>query len=222
MRILVLEDETRIAEQIEKALVTAAYSVDRCCCIEDAVLLTKTEVFDAIIADRMLPDGDAIQFVASLRSKGSDIPILMLTARDAIEDRIDGLESGADDYLIKPFALSELVARMRALLRRPGSAFGKLETVGQLTFDYNARTATVNGVPLPLPRHELLVLENLIRNRGHVVTKEDLLDKVYGLEIPESNTIPVHIHNLRRKFKQLNAGLEVHTFRGLGYMLESL
>ncbi|KZL15192.1 response regulator transcription factor [Pseudovibrio sp. Ad37] len=222
MRILVVEDERRIAQQIEKALVAAAFSVDQCGCVEDAQMLMKSEMFDALIADRMLPDGDAIEFVSSIRKEGNDLSILMLTARDAIEDRIDGLEAGADDYLVKPFAMSELVARMRALLRRPGSVFGKTETVGSLSYNFKSRTATVNAVALPLPRHELLVLESLISNRGHVVTKDDLLNKVYGLEIPESNTIPVHVHNLRRKFKQLDAGLEIHTYRGLGYMLDSL
>ncbi|WP_342585863.1 response regulator transcription factor [Pseudovibrio sp. Ad5] len=111
--------------------------------------------------------------ISSLREEGSDLPILMPTAHDAIEDRIDGLEAGADDYLIKPFAMSELVARMRALLRRSGSVFGKTETVGSLSYNVKSRTTTVNAVALPLLRHELLVLESLISSRGHVVTKDD-------------------------------------------------
>ncbi|WP_108818357.1 response regulator transcription factor [Pseudovibrio sp. Alg231-02] len=135
MRIVVLEDERGIAQQIEKALVAAAFSVDQRGCVEDARMLMNSEMFDVLIADRMLPDGDAI------------------------EDRIDGLEAGADDYLIKRFAMSGLVARMRALLRRPGSVFGKTETVGSLSYNFKSRTTTVNAVALPLPRHELLVLE---------------------------------------------------------------
>ncbi|KZK94507.1 MULTISPECIES: response regulator transcription factor [unclassified Pseudovibrio] len=119
----------------------------------------------------MLQDGDAIEIVSFLREEGSDLPILMLTARDTIEDRIDGLEAGADDYLIKRFAMSGLVARMRALLRRPSSVSGKTEAVGSLSYNFKSRTSTVNAVALP--RRELLVLESLISNRGHVVTKDD-------------------------------------------------
>ncbi|KZK79383.1 Transcriptional activator protein CopR [Pseudovibrio sp. W64] len=159
MRILVLEDERGIAQQIEKALVVAAFSVDQRGRVEDAQMLMNSEMFDALIADRMLPDGDAIEIVSSLREEDNDLPILMPTAHDAIEDRIDGLEAGADDYLIKRFAMSGLVARMRALLRRPSSVFGKTEPVGSLSYNFKSRTSTVNAVVLPLPRHEVLVLE---------------------------------------------------------------
>jgi DNA-binding response OmpR family regulator len=143
----------------------------------------------------------------------------VLTARDAVEDRVAGLETGADDYLIKPFAMAELVARVRALMRRPGSVFGRTETIGNLAFDFAARSATVAGRPLPLPRHELAVLEQLVLATGRVVTKETLIDKVYGLEEPESNAIPVHIHHLRRRLEEAGSTVRIHTFRGLGYML---
>ena len=220
MRILNVEDEQRISQQISKALSKTGFTVDTCESIEDAQALTWTETYNAMIVDRLLPDGDGIEFVRDIRRRGLDLPVLFLTARDTIEDRIVGLDSGADDYLVKPFAMSELVARMRALLRRPGSVFGRTETVGELCYSFHTRVATVGGVPLPLPRHELLVLENLVRNRSHVVTKAELLDNVYGLDVPDSNTIPVHIYNLRRKLKSMNGGVEIHTFRGLGYMLD--
>jgi DNA-binding response OmpR family regulator len=143
----------------------------------------------------------------------------MLTARDAIEDRVSGLEAGADDYLIKPFAMTELVARVRALVRRPGAVFGRVESIGNLAFDFATRTAAVAGRSLPLPRHELAVLEQLVLSASRVVTKETLIDKVYGLEEPESNAIPVHIHHLRRRLEEVGSTVRIHTFRGLGYML---
>ena len=219
MRVLVVEDEERLARLTADALVRAGFAVDSCRRLADASALAAAEQFDAIVADRTLPDGDAVDLVAGLRRAGRDIPILMLTARDAVEDRVAGLEAGADDYLIKPFAMAELVARVRALVRRPGSVFGRIETIGNLAFDLAARTASVDGQPLPLPRHELAVLEQLVLATGRVVTKEALIDKVYGLEEPESNAIPVHIHHLRRRLEEARSTARIHTFRGLGYML---
>jgi DNA-binding response OmpR family regulator len=219
MRVLVIEDEARLARLVAEALVKAGFASDTCGGIADARILVAAENFDALIVDRTLPDGDALDLVASLRREGRDIPILILTARDTVEDRVAGLEAGADDYLIKPFAMAELVARVRALVRRPGSVFGRVETIGNLAFDFAARTAAVAGRSLPLPRHELAVLEQLVLAAGRVVTKETLIDKVYGLEEPESNAIPVHIHHLRRRLEDVEATVSIHTFRGLGYML---
>jgi DNA-binding response OmpR family regulator len=219
MRVLVIEDEARLARLLADALVKAGFAADTCGRLADASALLATENFDALIADRTLPDGDALELIARLRQEGSDTPILMLTARDAVEDRVAGLETGADDYLIKPFAMAELVARVRALMRRPGSVFGRTETIGNLAFDFAARSATVAGRPLPLPRHELAVLEQLVLATGRVVAKETLIDKVYGLEEPESNAIPVHIHHLRRRLEEAGSTVRIHTFRGLGYML---
>jgi DNA-binding response OmpR family regulator len=219
MRVLVIEDEARLARLLADALVKAGFAADTCGRLADASALLATENFDALIADRTLPDGDALELIARLRQEGSDTPILVLTARDAVEDRVAGLETGADDYLIKPFAMAELVARVRALMRRPGSVFGRTETIGNLAFDFAARSATVAGRPLPLPRHELAVLEQLVLATGRVVAKETLIDKVYGLEEPESNAIPVHIHHLRRRLEEAGSTVRIHTFRGLGYML---
>jgi DNA-binding response OmpR family regulator len=219
MRVLIIEDEARIAQLVADALVKAGFAVDTCGRLADASALVADENFDALVADRILPDGDALGLVARLRREGRDLPILILTARDAVEDRVGGLNAGADDYLIKPFATAELVARMRALVRRPGSVFGRVETIGNLAFDFAARAAAVAGTPLPLPRHELTVLEQLVFAAGRVVTKEALIDKVYGLEEPESNAIPVHIHHLRRRLEDAASTARIHTFRGLGYML---
>lgn len=219
MRVLIIEDEARLAQLVADALAKAGFASDTCGRLADAFSLTATENFDALVVDRKLPDGDAIALVAKLRGQGRDIPILILTARDAVEDRVEGLEAGADDYLVKPFATAELVARVRALVRRPGSTFGRIETIGNLEFDFAARAATVAGTPLPLPRHELAVLEQLVLSARRVVTKEALIDKVYGFEEPESNAIPVHIHHLRRRLEDAASTARIHTFRGLGYMI---
>lgn len=221
MRALVVEDEERLAQLIAEALEQIGIAADVCGRLADARSLLASERFDALIVDRALPDGDAVGLVAVLRAEGHDIPTLVVTARDTVADRVHGLESGADDYLVKPFAMAELKARVKALLRRPGSVFGRIETVGNLEFDFATRTATVGGKPLLLPRHELVILEQLVLNLRRVVTKEILIDKVYGLEEPESNAIPVHIHHLRRRLETAGATVRVHTFRGLGYMLAS-
>jgi two-component system, OmpR family, response regulator len=219
MRVLIIEDEARLARLLADALLQAGFAADTSGRLADAFALVTTENFDALIVDRALPDGDALDLVAALRRDGRDVPILMLTARDAIEDRVAGLELGADDYLIKPFAMAELVARVRALVRRPGAVFGRIETIGNLAFDFASRAAIVAGRPLPLPRHELAVLEQLVLSVRSVVTKEALIDKAYGLDVPESNAIPVHVHHLRRRLESAQATVRIHTFRGLGYML---
>jgi len=146
---------------------------------------------------------------------------LLLTARDTVDDRVLGLNAGADDYLIKPFAMDELVARTKALLRRPGLALGVMLEAGNITFDSVGREVCVAGQPLPLPRRELDVLEHLIRRAGRVVPKAVLEDKLYGQdEELESNAIPVHVSHLRKKLIAAGATLEIHTIRGVGYLLE--
>ena len=219
MRVLIIEDEARLARLLADALLEAGFAADTSGRLADAFTLVATENFDALIVDRTLPDGDALDLVAAVRRDGRDLPILMLTALDSIEDRVAGLEKGADDYLIKPFAMAELVARVRALLRRPGAVFGRIETIGNLAFDFASRAAIVAGRPLPLPRHELAVLEQLVLSARSVVTKDTLIDKAYGLDVPESNAIPVHVHHLRRRLEDAQATVRIHTFRGLGYML---
>jgi two-component system, OmpR family, response regulator len=219
MRVLIIEDEARLARLLADALLEAGFAADTSGRLADAFTLVATENFDALIVDRTLPDGDALDLVAAVRRDGRDLPILMLTALDSIEDRVAGLEKGADDYLIKPFAMAELVARVRALLRRPGAVFGRIETIGNLAFDFASRAAIVDGRPLPLPRHELAVLEQLVLSARSVVTKDTLIDKAYGLDVPESNAIPVHVHHLRRRLEDAQATVRIHTFRGLGYML---
>ena len=177
--------------------------------------------YDAAILDLGLPDGDGLALLADVRAVGNAIPILILTARDAVESRVSGLDSGADDYLVKPFAIAEVIARVKALLRRPGAALGVVLQAGNVAFDTIAREVTVAGAHIALPRRESATLEQLLRRCGRVVPRAVLEDKLYGIdELIESNAIPVHVHHLRRKLLEAGATVAIHTVRGVGYLLD--
>jgi DNA-binding response OmpR family regulator len=180
----------------------------------------KSIPYDVAILDLGLPDADGLAVLCAARAAGESVPILVLTARDAVEDRVLGLDSGADDYLVKPFATVELVARVKALLRRPGGALGAVLRAGNLSFDTLGRDAKIDEVPVALSRRESTILEHLMRRLGRVVPKSVLEEKLYGLdEEIESNAVPVHVHHLRRKLIEHAATVEIHTVRGLGYLL---
>jgi DNA-binding response OmpR family regulator len=220
MRLLIVEDETRIAELVQEALTRVGFVVDAVHTYTDAGAAIETTSYDAAIVDLGLPDGDGLSLLGELRGKRNLTPVLVLTARDAVEDRVRGLDAGADDYLIKPFAIVELIARTKALLRRPGGALGMILNAGNLSFDTVERDVRVAGVSLILPRRECAILENLMRRLGRVVPKPILEEKLYGLnDEPGSNTIPVHVHHLRRKLQDAGSTAEIHTVRGVGYML---
>ena len=220
MRLLVVEDETRIAELLASALGRAGFAVDAVGTAADAREALALTAYDAAILDLGLPDGDGLALLAGLRRRGSGVPVLVLTARDAVEDRVAGLDTGADDYLVKPFAMAELVARTKALLRRPGHALGVTLEAGNVALDTVGRDVRVGAAVLPLPRQELAILEHLMRRLGRVVPKAVLEEKLYGTdETPESNAVPVHVHHLRRKLAEAGATPEIHTVRGIGYLL---
>ncbi len=220
MRRLIVEDEPRMCEILRAALGRAGFVVDAVRLCADAREALSVTRYDAAILDLGLPDGDGLKLLAELRSRGNKTPILVLTARDAVEDRVSGLDTGADDYLIKPFATVELIARTKALLRRPGSALGTILTAGNVAFDTIGRDVRVGGVPLPLARRESDILEQLMRRLGRVVPKSVLEDTLYGLDDElESNAIPVHVHHLRRRLLDSGASAEIHTVRGVGYLL---
>jgi DNA-binding response OmpR family regulator len=222
MRLLLVEDEARLGALLQATLTDAGFAVDRVRTLGDARAEAGRSIFDAILLDRGLPDGDGLALVDELRAGRNTTPVLMMTARDAVPDRVAGLDAGADDYLVKPFASEEMLARLRALLRRPGGSLGRVLEAGALTFETAGRTVSVGGSPLPLPRHELAALECLLRRMGRVVTKETLIEQLYaGEEEPASNAVPVHIHNLRRKLEAAQARVEIATFRGLGYLLKA-
>ena len=220
MRLLLVEDEARLVELVEAELEGAGFTVDAVSRCADALSAFTTSSYDAAILDLGLPDGDGLTVLAKLRSTHNTIPILILIARDAVEDRVAGLNRGADDYLVKPFATTELIARMRALLRRPGGALGVTLDAGNVVLDTVGRDASVARAPLALTRRECAVLEHLLRRQGRVVPKSVLEDKLYGIDDElGSNAVPVHIHHLRRKLLAAGATVEIHTVRGIGYLL---
>src|SRR3954453_8773901 len=220
MRLLVVEDETRIAELLASALGRAGFAVDAVGTAADAREALALTAYDAAILDLGLPDGDGLALLAELRHRGSAVPVLVLTARDAVEDRVAGLDTGADDYLVKPFATAELVARAKALLRRPGHALGLTLEAGNVLFDTIGRDVQIHGEMLALARQELSVLEHLMRRLGRVVPKAVLEERLYGIDDElGSNAIPVHVHHLRRKLAESGATCAIHTVRGIGYLL---
>jgi DNA-binding response OmpR family regulator len=161
-----------------------------------------------------------LPFLTATRQAGKGLPILILTARDAVEDRVAGLDAGADDYLTKPFAMAELVARIKALLRRPGGVLGIALEAGNVCLDTVGRELTIGGIPARLSRRELAILEQMMRRFGRIVPKAVLEEKLYGIdEEPDSNPIPVHVHHLRRQLDAAGASLMIHTIRGVGYIL---
>jgi DNA-binding response OmpR family regulator len=220
LRILLIEDEARIVELVSRALAREGFVVDAfSTCADSHEALTDIH-YDAAILDLGLPDGDGLALLAAIRSRGNKLPILVLTAKDTVEDRVNGLDTGADDYLVKPFAMSELIARAKALLRRPGSALGTLLSAGNVVFDTIGRDVRVASAALTLRRRELAILEHLMRRLGRVMPKAVLEEKLYGIDDElESNAIPVHVHHLRRKLLDAGATVEIHTVRGIGYFL---
>jgi DNA-binding response OmpR family regulator len=220
LRVLLIEDEARIVELLSTALSRAGFVVDAVATCADGSEALALTPYDAAILDLGLPDGDGLDLLAAARSSGNEVPILVLTARDAVEDRVRGLDTGADDYLVKPFAMSELVARTKALLRRPGGALGTTLQAGNITFDTIGRDVKVGDQSIALPRRESAILEHLMRRLGRVVPKTVLEEKLYGIdEELESNAIPVHVHHLRRKLLDAGGTAEIHTVRGVGYLL---
>ena len=220
MRILLIEDEARIVELVSRALAREGFVVDAFGTCADVHEALSDIHYDAAILDLGLPDGDGLALLAAIRSRGNKLPILVLTAKDTVEDRVNGLDTGADDYLIKPFAMSELIARAKALLRRPGSALGTILSAGNVIFDTIGREVRVASAALTLPRRELAILEHLMRRLGRVMPKAALEEKLYGIDDElESNAIPVHVHHLRRRLLDAGATVEIHTVRGIGYLL---
>lgn len=219
MRLLIVEDHPILADGLIIALKSAAYAVDHAATGEQADHMLATQHYDAVILDIGLPKLDGYEVLRRMRRKGSKIPVLMLTARDALEDRVKGLDLGADDYLTKPYDLPELEARVRSLIRRGQSGGGADLIHGDLTLDTAGRRATIKGSPLDLSARELGVLEVLMLRVGRVVSKEQLAEQLYGWgEEVGANAIEVYMHRLRKKLEP--AGINVRTIRGLGYLLE--
>ena len=221
MYILYVEDDAALREATLKRLRALGLNVDAAADGDEGrFFMTSTQHYDAIILDIMLPGVDGLTLLRELRARGDKTPVLLLTARDAKSDRVDGLDMGADDYLTKPFAFEELAARLRTLVRRSsGSASNEL-TCGALTLDMNARAAKVGGVPVALSSREFEVLSVLMRNRDIVLTRRQIEDNVWHSDIDiGSNVVDVYIRALRSKLGE--AGSMIATVRGAGYVLRS-
>jgi DNA-binding response OmpR family regulator len=221
MRILLFEDHSRLADSITKGLAGLGFGVDAFLTADEGLNAFKAINYDAIVLDLGLPDRDGLDVLRELRQGGSSAPILILTARDGVEDRVTGLDAGADDYVVKPFAMTELAARLRALLRRPGQALSGILTIGNLQLYTFSRQVTVNGSSVHFPVREVEALELLMRREGQVVAKGSLEDNLYGLSKNVSpNSIEVLISRLRRRLSSIGAGCTVHTLYGIGYLLK--
>ncbi len=222
MRILVVEDEQKVANALREGLEGERYDVVVERTGESAFFRVTTEAFDLVLLDLGLPGRDGLQILKTLREKGVKTPVLVLTARDTLQDRVAGLDGGADDYLVKPFAFTELLARIRALLRRGRAAESPRLAVGDLTMDLITRKVTRGGHPVELTVREFELLEYLMRYEGQVVLRETLARDVWketARTTPLDNVIDVHIARLRRKVDVERPVRLIHTIRGVGFML---
>lgn len=217
MRLLLVEDDELLGDALKTGLTQFGYVVDWLKDGESARIAMKSESFELVILDLGLPKLSGLKFLKGLRQQGDRTPVIILTARDTIEDRIEGLDTGADDYMAKPFDLNELSARVRALIRR---SQGRADTVIQyrnVSLDPSSHTVILDGEVVNVPRREFALLQKLLENVGHALTRDQLMQSIYGWdEDVDSNALEVHIHNIRKK---LNANF-IRTIRGVGYMIE--
>lgn len=222
MRILVVEDEPKVADALREGLETEGYEVEIARTGEEGFFLVNAQTFDLVILDLMLPGRDGLEVLRTLRQRGLQTPVLILTARDAVEDRVTGLDCGADDYLVKPFAFAELLARIRALLRRGRTDQVLRLKTADLEMDLVTRRVSRGGRPLNLTPREFELLEYLLRYRNQVVSREMLARDVWherSRATPLDNVIDVHIARLRKKIDHGSPGKLIHTIRGVGFML---
>jgi len=220
MRLLVIEDNEQLAALLAKGLNTAGYDIDIFATVAEARNALLMVTYAALILDLGLPDGDGLAVLRELRHRRDPIPVLLLTARGGVDDRVNGLRSGADDYLVKPFAFEELLARLEAQLRRPGQILGNSLRVANLEFDVRSRQATVNDEPQVLSARETAVLELLMHSKGRVVSKKQVEDHIFGLSGDvASNAVEVYVHRLRKQLSEKGARVQIHTIRGVGYLI---
>lgn len=224
MHILVIEDQKKVATALQEGLRRQKFNVTVAPDGEEGFFLLNEQRFDLAILDLGLPKRDGIEILRTIRQKGINIPVLVLTARDSLDDRIQGLEGGADDYMVKPFAFAELLARVHALLRRSQTSSGALLSVGDLQLDMTTRKASRNGILLQLTAKELELLEYFLRRKDTVVSREMLVRDIWHSAeraTPLDNVIDVHITHLRRKIEGTSGRKLLHTIRGVGFILST-
>lgn len=223
MRLLLVEDEKRLSDALVYVLKKNRYTVDAAYDGVTGEDMALSDIYDVIILDWMLPKKDGIRILKTIRAQGIKAPVLFLTARDTVENRVEGLDSGADDYLIKPFSNDELLARVRALSRRQGELLqNNTLMAGNLTLDTSqCKVYSVENMPIKLTLKECQLLELFMKNKGLVITKEQLLDRIWGFEMDSDyNNVEIYVHYLRKKLDNCEANVRISTIRGIGYCLE--
>jgi len=220
MRILIVEDEVKITQALKFLFSKQKIDVDIANDGEEGLILSEKEIYDVIILDIMLPGVNGIEILKSIRKAGNKTPVIMLTAKDAVDDRVFGLEMGADDYLVKPFATKELIARVKALARRKNTEFiGETYEFENIKYDVKNYLLYIDDVEYKIPLKEAMLMEMFVKKPRQVFTREQIIDRIWGLEadILESN-IEIYVHHLRKRLELTNAKIE--TVRGVGYMLK--
>ncbi len=223
MRLLIVEDNKELAQLLADGLRAANFDSDRVSTAGDARAILGVTHYAAVVLDLGLPDEDGRVILRELRDRNDPTPVLVLTARDGVNDRVAGLRAGADDYLVKPFAFEELLARLEALLRRPGQLLGNSLRLGNLAFDTQARQTFIDDQPQVLAARESAVLELLLRRSGRVVPKQLVEDQIFGRSTDiASNAVEVYVHRLRKHLGEFGANVEIHTIRGVGYIISEV
>jgi two-component system, OmpR family, response regulator len=222
MRVLLVEDESEMRRAVLANLRSAGFIADAVGTVDEARSSVSIIRYGLVLLDRRLPDGDGLSLIPHVRRVQPWVPVILVSALDQIADKIRGLDMGADDYLTKPFDADELMARVRAALRRPGGEQTPPVLCGRLSFDLASREVIVAGQPLVLKRRELSLLEALMRRAGRVVLRDQLLEDVYGFDDDiQSNTLDAHISRLRGRLAKAQAGVVIHPVRGVGYCLDA-
>lgn len=220
MRVLVVEDDAELGSQLQKGLREQGYTVDRALQAKSGLSQALTGVYDLMIFDRMLPGGDGLELLRKARAEGVSSPVIFLTARGEVADRIDGLDAGADDYLVKPFSFPELLARIRVALRRGAEQQPNVLQVDDLRLDPVQRTVAHGGTNIELTAKEFALLHFLMRHAGHVVSRSMILEHVWDITFDGmTNVVDVHINRLRKKFDRGRKNPLIHTLRGVGYAI---